>query len=794
MSRRRRTRLVAFAVVTLGLAVHVASDLSISSRLTSFLATQDDPEIARIALGLADSERSRTLVLGIRAPDPHRAVQAAREWSEQLAAQPEVESIRSGPRPELAEAAMRLYGPRRLLFLSDRPETTLPARLSDAGLRSAARTLREALAGPEGPLIAAEAGGDPLLALRDQLRRLGEAAGASLRVVDGGFVAGDPEQAIVFLTTRHSAFASSWQAPLLAHLDASFAALNQRHGGVLQLSRSGAHVFAIASETRARADAAWLSSISLVALAALFLWVFRSLRVLALTFLPLLFGMLAATSATLLLSGGLHALTLAFGSALIGICTDYPLHLVSHWILGDERDPRRTSRLLRTPIALAAGTSAAGFLAIGASELPGLREIGVFAAIGVASAAAVTMIVVPDLLPRDPVPTPVQRSMIAWLRRWIADGRIARWGGAVVVAGTIGMCLAGLPRIRWNDDLFALNAPLDSEQLREARDLQTAVGGVDLGRVAVAFGSDDESALRIGESLHERLEHARDSDAVGEIRSVHPFLWSRHLQERNWQALAAAPDLAARLPVAFASEGFRANAFTAFVEELGGPAPTPLAFDALLASPLRDAVAPFRLALDDDRVALFTFLRDVRRPQEIEAAVGEVQGALYFDQQRFATRINERARTRSMQLVALGSVAVMAMLTLRYRRIVPTLIAAAPPGIAAATTIALLALAGTPITILHLLGLLLVLSLGIDYGIFLVEARADVAEEDATLLSVTLDCASTIASFGLLAASSFPALRALGIATGIGITLSLLLAFSIRGLLDPGGVAPRESS
>lgn len=793
MRQRRWVRLVAFAVVTLGLGLHVAADLSISSRLTSFLATEEDHEIARIALGLADSERTRTLILGIRAPDARVAVRAAREWSDALVARPEIETIRYGPRPELAELAIQIYGPRRFLFLSDRPEVELPARLSDEGLRSAARTLRTALAGPEGPMIAAQAAGDPLLALRDQMHRLERAAGESLRVVEGGFVAGEPERAIVFLTTRHSAFASAHQTPLLAHLDASFAALNQRHGGVLRLERSGAHVFASASEARARADAARLSSVSLVALALVFLWVFRSLRVLFLTFLPLLFGMLAATSATLALSGELHALTLAFGSALIGICTDYPLHVVSHWVLGDERDPRRIAYLLRTPIALAAGTSTAGFLAIGTSELPGIREIGIFAAIGVASAAAVTMLVVPDLMPHRPTRTAAQTTMIAWLRHWILDARVARPAGAAVVMAALVICGAGLPQIRWNDDLFSLNAPLDAEQLREARDLQSAVGGVELRRIAIAMGTDDESALLIGESLQERLDLARETGAVGDIRSVHPFLWSREMQQRNWQTLSSAPDLADRLRVSFASEGFRADAFAPFTRQLRAPAPAPLTFDEVLASPLHDAVAPFRLLLDGGRVALFTFLRDVHDPAAIEAAIEEVPGARYFDQQRFATRINERARTRSMRLVAIGWLGVVLLLALRYRRAGPTLVAAAPPGIAALTTIALLALTGTQISILHLLGLLLVLSLGIDYGIFIVESRPGVADENATLLSVTLDCASTILSFGLLAASSFPALQALGIATGIGTTLSLLLAFGIRGLLDSRGTTARDN-
>ena len=42
--------------------------------------------------------------------------------------------------------------------------------------------------------------------------------------------------------------------------------------------------------------------------------------------------------------------------------------------------------------------------------------------------------------------------------------------------------------------------------------------------------------------------------------------------------------------------------------------------------------------------------------------------------------------------------------------------------------------------------------------------------------SLVIGCATTLLAFGLLALSSFPALRALGAATAIGVLASLVLA------------------
>ena len=96
--------------------------------------------------------------------------------------------------------------------------------------------------------------------------------------------------------------------------------------------------------------------------------------------------------------------------------------------------------------------------------------------------------------------------------------------------------------------------------------------------------------------------------------------------------------------------------------------------------------------------------------------------------------------------------------------------------LAAATALALIALSGATIGILHAVALLLVLCMGVDYGVFLAESRHDPRGFDATVLSVLLACLTTVLAFGLLAMSASPALQAIGVTVGLGVLLSLVLA------------------
>ena len=88
--------------------------------------------------------------------------------------------------------------------------------------------------------------------------------------------------------------------------------------------------------------------------------------------------------------------------------------------------------------------------------------------------------------------------------------------------------------------------------------------------------------------------------------------------------------------------------------------------------------------------------------------------------------------------------------------------------------------------------LVLVMGMGVDYGVFL----ADSAEETAigaTLLSLLMSCLTTVFVFGTLAISSQPALRAIGITTGLGVLLSFALAPVMLAALRPGRVSdPRH--
>ncbi|MCO5169979.1 MAG: hypothetical protein M9894_26885 [Planctomycetes bacterium] len=311
--------------------------------------------------------------------------------------------------------------------------------------------------------------------------------------------------------------------------------------------------------------------------------------------------------------------------------------------------------------------------------------------------------------------------------------------------------------------------------------MRAQVSRVDGARLVVARGPDVEAALRRGEAAAARLDRLVAEGGLAGYRSLRGVVPSREVQARALAHLAD-PTLPARLAAALAAEGIRAERLAPGLAALG-EAPAPLTVDDVLASPLADLVRPFRTTLDGEEAVLI-YLVDADLPR-VEAALGDVEGVDVFDQRAWLARGQAQVRGRALRVVGCGVAAILLLVLWRHRRPRAALAAVAPALLAAGAALGLLALLGEALHLMHLVAALLVLCLGVDYGVFLAERPPDDDALPATLLATSLSCATTLLAFGLLALSTAPVLRAVGLTVGTGVLASLVLAPAAAALAHP---------
>lgn len=799
MSLDRRALIAGCALLVL-LGTFLALRMRIATDITHFLPTGSSAHASsanrvHLARELASGELSRTMVILIDAPDSATAVQASVRFEQALLADETVKRgtarLVAGSGDGVEDAMWQVYAPHRCAFLAEDAEAAA-ALLTDAALQNSAADLKRKLATPMSTFLIKVVPSDPLLILPQLFERfMGERSGG-LKLVDGRFLTDQEDAGVLFLTTSTPTSDASALRPLIAGIRSAFERVNAEFDDKLALHMSGTHLFALAAEGSIKSDIQRVSIGSAVGLVTLFLVIFRSLRLMFMV-LPILgMGFLAGSSACLLFFGSVHGLTLAFGAALIGVSVDYGVHFHCHHLhAGASTSARQSLRSIWPGLSLGAATTITGFLALIVSSFPGLRQLAVFAVFGIAAAALSTQLFLPALASRDRKTTKAANWIVSQLNRlWFGETRRRALLAAPLIVVVI-VAAIGLPQLRWNDGLADLNK-VDPEL--EAKDLavRSRVVRFEQSRLVVATGATEELALQANDKIAKSLRELQGQNGLKGYRSLAQMLPSAQTQQAVDATIRSDQNLWPRLEQAFGKEQFVTSALQPWRDLVAEPAPPALTFQELADSALAAMVQPFRFTWSGG-VGFVSFLNELGDEQGLRAALAKIPGADLLDITGTLSSAYGAYRERLLHLWLIGLLAVLLLVALRHRAVRPTLSAYLPAVLGAAGTAGILSLCGLALNMLSLVALLMVVGMGVDYGVFLAEHRADAKARAATLLAVVLAGTSTMLGFGLLALSSQPPLFHIGLTSAVGVLLCLLLAPTVCALTTPPESSPKSS-
>lgn len=521
---------------------------------------------------------------------------------------------------------------------------------------------------------------------------------------------------------------------------------------------SGIPRYAEAAATQASRE---MSTIGLGSLLAVLLaiWLcFRSVQPIALIALSLLIGCAAALSVTSLLFERVHVLTLVFGASLVGVAEDYGFHYFSARQGQALAQRHAILRKLLPGMLLALLTSVLAYLTLGLAPFPGLRQMAVFSATGL-TAAFLTVVCWFPLMDRKPLPeTQFAQRLAASLEHWPRAGNnTSSW---IVITALSALLIVGLYRLESNDDLRQLqSAP--PELLAEQKQLGKLLSLPSPAQFYLVSGSTPEQVLNREEALTKKLDDLVQRGTLNGYQALTGWLPSAARQAEN-MLLSERSEQTARQQVgqhlgeSLAPPSFSREHLTV-ARWLAGPVPA-----ELKQRWLGEHHGEFH------SVVQLRGLSPAALAPLAQAAEG-LSGVQWVDKTSSISRLMARYRLMMTALLVAGYLAVFAALAYRYgkqawRAWLPTLLGSL-------LTLALLGLAGEPLQLFVILALLLLLGMGIDYGIFLLEHPGD----GHAWLAVALAGVSTLLSFGLLALSATPALRSFGLTMLIGETLIWLL-------------------
>ncbi|MDN6714738.1 MAG: MMPL family transporter, partial [Acetobacter sp.] len=207
-----------------------------------------------------------------------------------------------------------------------------------------------------------------------------------VRVVQGVWFAPDRPRALLLLRTQAPGMDLARQAHVEQTITAAFAAL---HPGSARLLMSGPSVFAVSSAAGMRRDVDMMALCSFALVVSILYWRFRSLWVLAAIGVPFLLSLSVAMLVVRLAFGFVHGIAFGFGMTMLGVALDYPVLLIGHRDHGEG--PQATLHRIGHSLRLGVATAVLGLTGMVFCGLPGLAQLGVFAAVGLVVAALVTL-------------------------------------------------------------------------------------------------------------------------------------------------------------------------------------------------------------------------------------------------------------------------------------------------------------------------------------------------------------------------------------------------------------------
>lgn len=240
-----------------------------------------------------------------------------------------------------------------------------------------------------------------------------------------------------------------------------------------------------------------------------------------------------------------------------------------------------------------------------------------------------------------------------------------------------------------------------------------------------------------------------------------------------------------RLDRAFTEAGFTPGAFAPFFRDLDQQLPPPIRYDDLLDSPLKTLARTTRVELSDGRIAYLLFLHGIRDTEALRARISKEDRLLFVDQSDLMGASDDASAGSIRKLALIALFGVFLLIALRQRSLRAALASLLPSLVAAFFTLGVLIQLGRAIDLVLVTTLLLIVCMGVDYGVFLVDAErsADPLKQRSSLLAIALSAMTTVMGFGLLALASHPLLSSIGLTALMGILTCLILAPSAIALL-----------
>lgn len=517
---------------------------------------------------------------------------------------------------------------------------------------------------------------------------------------------------------------------------------------------SGAIFYASAGAEQAQKETTFIGIASTVSIILLLILIFRAATPLVFAVSVIISGLIGGIFLTSVVYKKIHIISLVFGGSLIGVCVDYALHYYCATYYTDLEHKKSALNRLLPALPLSVFSSCLGYGILTFLPFPGIQQMALMAAGGLFSAFVSVTLFGPVMICPSQRAVPFASKVQAKIIR--LAGLIQSQKSKNIFVGSM-ICLStlGILKLEFDDNVRHFQGLDKSLQAQETQ-LKSKLHIVNSPTFFLIRSNSEEELLQQQEKIGDELERHNISH-----RSLSQIIPSLQRQKENYNLIQ---------------------------KELYSPYKAEF-FEHIGVRMLDDLIKEFNPLLHLHKLPQpFSPLEIMHNKKNLTARVIiENQGdhhllhsiARKFDGIDYINPIEEYSKLFTtyrelMQWVLVGIFVILFFLTCFFKSLTSALSVSAPVLCAICMTLAGLSACGISISLFHIMGLLLVLCIGIDYAFFLYWSDKD-SKNDFSLLANAASAITTILSFGLLALSETNAVHSFGLTLFIGISLNFIL-------------------
>jgi predicted RND superfamily exporter protein len=585
---------------------------------------------------------------------------------------------------------------------------------------------------------------------------------------------------------------------------------------ILKVDATGAHVITARENDLIRADviSMFLSSFTLVLL--LFILAYRRPMALLFVGLPLLTAELWTLGFGYLLFGRLNLLTSTFSAVIVGLGIDYAIHLFSRYL--DERanhhGPLQAMEisLSETGVGTLTGglTTALAFLAMAFTEFTGLREFAILAALGIGMCLLQMFVFLPSLLfarERFRVKRRVHRPQWDFAMKPFLQFVFSHPKGllTVIALGSVVM-LYEASTLRFNSDIRSIRAK-SNHAITLQNEVTGKLGGSLRSLTFVLNAPSEKDLFALHQGLKVELDQQLADGLITRYDSILNFFQEPQAQQANLEALKSAGIQSEQVKTAFLEAhedvGFNlTKEALSYIDNLtlGLSDPEPLTLTSLLESERGGFLRQFIAKEGDHLKAIVNVYPSLGlwNRQSTDQIVNRVFAVLPQEGEAFgfltgirslSYEIRRLVHDSFIETTLLATLLVALTLWFHFRRVSLLILTLLPLGISVLWMLGTMSLLGVDINMLNFVATPIIIGIGIDDGIHIVEKFLH--RKGSSLASVISHCAkavtltslTTILGFSSLFLAKYSGFRSLGLSAILGVFYCWLFSVVLLPLL-----------